>query len=128
MSQVISRKAINRADMRAARLSPRTAALPCICIAILLAGCISPSELAHRNFKNFMQLDIGLSVDDPDAYRNRYPGDLLRSRTLPNGNIEEEFETGRWGRCRVFFEIDNKARSIVGWRYEGSEEDCSIPP
>ena len=97
-----------------------------IALCISLTACASGG--AHKNFKNIMSGQVGRSADDPDIERNRYRNLRIGSRTLPNGNTEEEFKSGRGLRCRVFFEIDNKAGKIVGWRYEGSREDCAIVP
>lgn len=47
---------------------------------------------------------------------------------LANGNIEEEFKSGTRHKCRVYFEIDKSTERVVGWRYEGSEDDCVILP
>jgi hypothetical protein len=91
-------------------------------------ACASPSELSHQNFKEAMQLQVGRSIEDRYLSRNRYPARHVASKALLNGNTEEEFYAGHGLRCRVFFEIDNKAGKIVGWRYEGTKEDCAIPP
>lgn len=99
--------------------------LPVILCASLVA-CASGGS--HENFMNIMQLQVGKSTDNPYLTRNRYPDRRVDSRVLQNGNVEEEFQAGHKLRCRVFFEIDNKAAKIVGWRYEGSSEDCAIVP
>jgi len=91
-----------------------------------LAACAS--DVAHQNFRTIMQGQVGKSVDNPYTTRNRYPDRQLSIRQLVNGNTEEEFKTGRGLRCRTFFEIDNQAHKVVGWRYEGSEQDCAIVP
>ena len=83
---------------------------------------------AHQNYVRARQLQIGRSIDDPYAVRNRYPDRRVGVRALPNGNIEEEFKDGLGLRCRTFFEIDNKAGKIVAWRYEGTKQDCAIVP
>jgi len=79
----------------------------------------------HENFKNKKASNIGCSIDKP-----RSPGVILRkllsSRMLPNGNIENEYH--EWRSCRYFFEYDPETRIIVGWRFEGSEEDCATVP
>jgi hypothetical protein len=83
---------------------------------------------AHENFERTNQIEIGKSSRDPAAHRNRYREDLISSKNLSNGNLEEAFRSGRRLRCKTYFEIDTKAEKIVGWRYEGSEEDCAIVP
>lgn len=92
-----------------------------------LTACAG-SRSAHENFKITMQLDVGRSLDDPYIFRNRVRSLYVGARLLPNGNVEEEFDAGRGPTCRVFFEIDNKARKVVGWRYIGTEADCGIVP
>ena len=83
---------------------------------------------AHQNYLTTTQLQVGRSIDDLYALRNRYPDRVVGRRALPNGNIEEEMKDGMGLRCRTFFEIDPNVRKIVGWRYEGSKSDCAIPP
>lgn len=102
-------------------------------VACTLALCISltacaGSRSAHENFNITMQLDVGRSLDDPYIYRNRVRSLYVGTNPLPNGNVEEEFRGGRGPTCRVFFEIDNRARKVVGWRYTGTEADCGIVP
>jgi len=92
----------------------------------VLTACASGR--GHQNFKNIMQLEVGKSADAPYAYRNHYRERRIASRTLPNGNIEEEYRSGRGPHCRVYFEIDEAAGKIVNWRYEGTEQDCVIVP
>jgi hypothetical protein len=97
-----------------------------IILSVSLTACASGR--AHENFKNIMSGQVDRKIDDPDIERNRYSNLRVGTKKLLNGNIEEEFRSGRGLRCRVFFEIDNKAAKIIGWRYEGSDEDCAIVP
>src|SRR5438445_11813321 len=66
-------------------------------ILFALAGC----GTAHDNFKNWMQLQVGRDLFDRDLIRNRHPEDRGGTRTLPNGNLEEEFLWNRSTGCRV---------------------------
>ena len=75
-----------------------------------------------------MQGDLGRSSDDPSAYRNHYRERLVSTKKLLNGNIEEGFRSGRGPSCITYFEISPTARKIVGWRFEGTHEDCAIIP
>jgi len=80
----------------------------------------------HENFKESIGFYVGYSIDKP-----RLPGVtrreiFLSSRMLPNGNIENKYKYV-WS-CRYFFEYDPETRMIVGWRFEGSEEDCVVNP
>lgn len=95
-------------------------------LALLLAGCASGR--AYENYTSWMQLQVGRSADDPNTYLQRYANLRVAQRQLPNGNVEEEFRSGRGGRCPTFFEISPQSRKIIGWRHEGSKEDCGIVP
>ena len=108
------------------RVSTLTIPATALLFFLPLAGCLFAAGTGHENFKNMMQSNVGKSMDDPYVYRNRYRSLLMGTRELPNGNIEEKFN--RHPRCPVFFEIDKKARTIVGWRYEGTDHDCVIVP
>src|SRR5882762_7177467 len=92
----------------------------------LLPACATVS--AHENFVNIMNGNVGRSTTDPYVYPNRNRNLSVASRRLSNGNLEEEFRGGRGPTCRVFFEINEKAEKIVGWRYEGTNDDCGIVP
>jgi len=73
-----------------------------------------------------MEFNVGSSIDKPREPGVALPKYLLGSRTLQNGNIENEYQDR--GTCRYFFEFNPETRIIVGWRYEGSEKDCAIVP
>lgn len=97
--------------------------------AALLAGCgigVSYStEDRHEAFKVMYSRQVGLNADDPDrSWLARYPEDIIDKRVLPNGNTEVEFAPTHWPHCRVFYEVDPETRIIVGWRFEGSKQDC----
>jgi hypothetical protein len=95
-----------------------------VCFSLAVCSSLTP----HENFKTIMQRDVGSTTHDPYAYRIRARDWLLGTKSLPNGNIEEEFKAGRRLSCRVYFEIDKLAGKIVSWRYEGTEQDCVIVP
>src|SRR5688500_7551828 len=95
-----------------------------VCMSVWVVACV---EASHRNFISQMQADVGKSIDDPFFARNRYAERFVASKELANGNVEQEYRIGMRGRCRLFHEVDNNSRKIVGWRYEGSKEDCAIP-
>lgn len=90
-----------------------------------LTACVSGR--AHENFRSWMQEQVGKSADDPDAYMNRYRRLHVSTTRLLNGNLEEQYRSGR-GSCRVYFEIDKVSRKIVRWRYDGTQDDCAIVP
>jgi len=92
----------------------------------MMQGCwwtISP----HENFKAHHATKVGRKVDDPDLIRTNYtnPRDLISTREMPSGIAEMTF--GNRGTCRVTYQVDG-SKTIVGWRYEGSERDCAIVP
>lgn len=97
-----------------------------IVISLMEASCIG-AGWPHQNFMEIYDHQVGKTIDDPSSYIARYPQEIVGSRDLPNGNKEIEFLRSA-SECRVFFEVDPHTRKIVGWRYEGSDETCSIPP
>lgn len=97
-----------------------------VLLAAFLGSCALPSEVNHRNFKYQMELNVGRPLTNPNLYINRYPERKRESKILSNGNIEQESVLGLKWSCRVYWEIDPRANTIVGWRYEGTREDCSI--
>jgi len=83
---------------------------------------------AHENSKTVMQLQVGRDISNPNLTRNRYRERLVGVKPLQNGIVEEEFLSGRDLRCRVFFTFDEQSQKIVGWRYEGTKDECAIVP
>jgi hypothetical protein len=96
--------------------------------AFVLILCACAVLDAHENFKEIMQGEVGKSVDNPYLTRNQYRNRLVNTRQLANGNVEEEYKTGRGLRCRTFFELDQKSGKVASWRYEGTKDDCAIVP
>ena len=99
----------------------------------IIAGCfliasqsscvaVTPQE----NFRLHMESKIGMNIDDPPKVTGINPAQLISSKILQNGNLENEYLFR--GTCRYSYEIDQKSRKIVGWRFEGSERDCEIVP
>ncbi len=69
---------------------------------------------------------VGKSIDDQLRLNNAYPDRLIASKTLGNGNVENEY---RWyGDCRYFYEFNPGTRVIVSWRFEGSQSECRLNP
>lgn len=95
-----------------------------VSLAWILCSC---STLApHDNFKEHMQSNVGGSIDEPSEAGVASRKYLLSSKSLPNGNVENEYQFVR--SCRYFFEFVPESKVIVGWRFEGSEKDCVIVP
>lgn len=93
-------------------------------LSISLSACAAGR--AHENFENRMQRHVGRSAEDPNNSINRYPENRGLTRNLPNDNIEQEYRFAPG--CQVYFEIDKATRKIVGWRYEGTEQECVVVP
>jgi hypothetical protein len=82
----------------------------------------------HENFINYLRLTIGRSIETVDPISWPQYKDLLDSRFLPNGNVENRYF--HQGTCKYILEFDpaTPKRKIVGARYEGRDEDCVIYP
>lgn len=93
----------------------------------MIAGCGTATvEHQHDNFKQVMDRQVGKGIDDPDAYPVFYRLRELNSKSLPNGNLQQQCAVGRDGRCKVYFEVEPRARRIVRWFSEGSDRDCVL--
>lgn len=99
-------------------------------LAASLASCKSMFETernpAHEYFEYVMTSKIGMKYDDPPAYTGIDTDQLVSSNALANGNLENGYRLNN--SCTYFFEINPNTSKIVGWRYKGSETDCSIAP
>jgi hypothetical protein len=92
----------------------------------LLMACAS-THSAHQNFKNILNATVGQYADSPSVRGARNPETRIAAVTLPSGNVEEGYGLNQ-GACRYYFEIDKTTGRIVGWRYEGAEENCTVFP
>ena len=95
---------------------------PAAILSVLCVGCFTLD--GHQNFINIYSRQVGRSADA--FYRDQ----LVSTKTLSNGNIEEKHGAGLWRgdqQCFVFFEIDPNSRKILSWRYEGSDDICRVP-
>jgi hypothetical protein len=75
-----------------------------------------------------MESQIGKRADDADFYPVLYRLRQVESRTLPNGNSEDEYRAGRKGGCGLVFETEPGTRRVVAWRIHGPTGDCVILP
>jgi hypothetical protein len=91
---------------------------------ILLFGCshISP----HENFKDALHDSIGRNIDKVPSYEWPHKEDLISSKILLSGMMENRYQYGR--NCILIFEIDRRTRKIEKSNFEGSETDCVINP
>ncbi|MES1982085.1 MAG: hypothetical protein V4443_06375 [Pseudomonadota bacterium] len=92
------------------------------CILLPMSGCTSISP--HANFLQALNGSIGRGIDNVPSYHWPHAKDLIETKHLQNGNIENTYKYIRT--CRYIFEVNPNSRSIVGARYEGSERDCII--
>ena len=99
----------------------------CFVICILLAGCIYPGISPHENFKEAITSEIGKSIKNAPLYSWRHKKDIISSKVLPNGNIENKYKYYK-ETCVYFFEIDPETQTIVAARFEGKETDCVVNP
>ena len=88
-----------------------------------LFGCIGRHSVTPRqNFIDGLNSDIGLKLDEVPHNKNTF----IKVVELQNGHQEYWYQYKRT--CRYMFEVDPKTQIIVGARYEGREEDCTIVP
>ena len=74
-------------------------------LAVAISGCAFFAGVTpHENFKNHIYSEIGKSIDNAPSYSWRHEKDLLESKVLPNGNIENKYRYLRT--CVYYFEID----------------------
>lgn len=92
---------------------------------IMLAISSCTSFDLHENFINHMSSNVGLHITDKRSWAAQ-PSRFVSTQLLENGNSEHKYLFYRT--CFYFFEEDSKTGILVGWRFEGSKEDCTIPP
>lgn len=95
-----------------------------IAFILLLLGCSTVTP--HENFKNHIYGEIGESISKAPDYSWRNEKKVVKSKLLPNGNIENEYKYR--GSCQYFFEINPKTGIIASARFEGQESDCVVVP
>ncbi|WP_022665051.1 hypothetical protein [Desulfospira joergensenii] len=91
---------------------------------VSLAGCSNISP--HDNFKEHIYGQIGKILNEIPPYQAPNEKNLISSKLLPNGNIENKYKYK--GTCRYMFEIDPKTQKIIAARFEGEKTDCVINP
>ena len=107
----------------------RTGGVFALICAVVISGCSLGAGMSQDNFREIYSGKVGRSIDDPSLLVGNYPKKEVGSRTLPNGNIEMEFDMENpGGQCRIFYEVDPQSRIIVAWRFEGGDEACAVPP
>ncbi len=85
-----------------------------------LFGCVNYDP--HLNFKKVVSGHVGKSMSSSSTFlSNDY---LLNSKGLSNKNIENEYQYH--GTCRYYYEYDSKSKIIVGWRYTGQKNHCTL--
>jgi hypothetical protein len=92
----------------------------------ILPRCATKKAAPSRLFRVRILPRCTRRDDNLWYWRNRYPEMRVGAQPMPNGNIEEQFA---WNpRCQVYFEIDKASHVILGWRFEGSRQDCYLRP
>jgi len=78
----------------------------------------------YKKFEDQLQSEIGKSIDDVPSNSGDVRSELAFTTLLPNGNIEYHYvyENIR-GLCRYVFTVNPTTRKIVGWRYDGEDQD-----
>ena len=94
--------------------------------ALFISGCAFFAASPHDNFIAHLNSQIGKNIDEVPYYQIPHREDMINSKNLPNGNIENEYKYR--GTCRYFYEINPVTHKIVGARFEGNDKDCSINP
>ena len=101
---------------------------PYLLLALLAVGACS-SVTPHENFVNGLHDAIGTSVDIEPKLSLCSRMRNTESRALQNGNIEDRQIMHRGNReCVYYCEVDPKTRLVVNTRFEGSQDDCAMPP
>jgi hypothetical protein len=93
--------------------------------ASILVACSVLFHDPHENFLKINQSEVGKYAWDSNTTPGRIRSSRIGERTLPNGNREIGFRHIR--SCRYYYEVEKDTQRIVGWRWEGKKEDCSIP-
>lgn len=83
-----------------------------------------PVDIPHEKFEAQMRSKVGMFYDDPASFTGINTEQFISSNALLNGNMENGYRYR--GSCVYYFEINPNTRKIVGWRYTGTERDCSI--
>lgn len=78
----------------------------------------------HENFKSHMSSVVGEKISTPSNWAQK--DRLVSISFLRNGN--EEYKYRFRDTCFYFFEVKKNTEVVVGWRFEGSEDDCVINP
>jgi len=93
---------------------------------LFLPGCGLFASSPHDNFLAILKDTTGQNIDDVPPVMLPHKEDLIDSKILSNGNIENKYKFR--GACKYFLEVDPKSRKIVGSRYEGNNTECIMNP
>ena len=94
----------------------------------LFVGCTTVTP--HENFKNNLQLYVGLTLNDELGFLENGRARLLSKKMLSNGNLEYRYASasGYTPPCIIIYEINPERRIIVRADFEGTEKNCHIVP
>jgi hypothetical protein len=105
-----------------------TRGMAIVIVAIGIGSCayfrsLTP-EAAHRNFLNNLNTYIGKDIE----YDRGWLRVALRVSSEPLDNGMVRYRHRVIGECIAIFDVDPSSRKVVVVNYEGSTEQCSIPP
>lgn len=85
-----------------------------------LLACGMPTP--HQNFKDILQLSVGMRADQPNIMMN--PSDFISNSMLSN---DSEVRIYRYRNdCLLKFVIQND--TVIAATFEGSERSCTMTP
>ncbi len=97
-----------------------------ICMIIAQGFPDTSPEGRHARFLSNGQGRIGDNMYSP-SWQNYNKEDVIKTTTLPNGNIENEYKWYGEGGCRRFYEYEPNSGVIVGFRFEEDKKyDCQV--
>ena len=74
---------------------------------------------------DYLNGQVGKPIDDPQGFRAQQAARRVNALHR-NGRTVEEYQVGFRDQCHVQLEIDERTRTIAGWRYAPnySDADC----
>ena len=96
-----------------------------LALSAALAACAS----ARGEMDKYMDSQVGKPIDDPQGFRAVNAKKRVHTSRSRDGKVDEEYLVGFRDGCRIHLTVDEKARTVAGWRYSGttSDADCISP-
>ena len=85
----------------------------------------------YKYFEDQLQAEVGESINHVPPHSWQVRPKLVSTEPIPDGNIEYHYEFENYrGWCRYILQVNPTTRKIVGWRYDGEDEDkaCFLIP